>query len=138
MDALLDTVLPFAQQTLEKYGAFHPIGAVMKNDGEISLVAGVPESPQAVSADVVEMLIAGMSQRAVNREIRASVVCFDGRVIPPGVTEQVDAICVHLEHVSDEHVAVFLPYRKKLFGKLTYGELFASPLDPRVFAATAF
>lgn len=137
LDALLNAVLPFAQQTLAKHGELYPVGAAMNVDGQVGLIAGMPESEHPESQQIIEMLVAGLHDRALKREIRASVVCFDGRVVPPGATAKVDAICAHLEHESGEYAAVFLPYRKGLLGRLKYGELFASRLEPRIFASTA-
>jgi hypothetical protein len=41
-----------------------------------------------------------------------------------------------LEHESGECAAVFLPYHKALFGRLKYGDLFASRAEVRIFAGT--
>jgi hypothetical protein len=35
LDELLDTLLPFAQQMLQKHGEFFPFGAAMTSSGEI-------------------------------------------------------------------------------------------------------
>jgi len=40
MDALLDSLLPFAQQQLAKHGEFLPFGSVMTTAGDVTLVAG--------------------------------------------------------------------------------------------------
>lgn len=133
LDALINAVLPLAQQMLAKYGEFYPIGAAVNVEGQPGIVGCMPESDHPEAEEVIDMLTTELQAEARNHEIRASVVCFDGRAIRPGETAQVDAICAHLEQDSGECVAVFLPYRKEISGQVTYGELFAGPLTPRIF-----
>ena len=133
LDALLNAVLPVAQQMLGKHGELHPLGVSMKTDGQIGLVAGMPESEHPPSQQVIDLLVAGLQEQASKGEIRACVVCYDVRVVPPGETGKVDAICAQLEHESGECAIVFLPYRKGLLGRRKYGDLFASRMNPQVF-----
>jgi hypothetical protein len=58
----------------------------------------------------------------------------DVRVVPPGASAKSDAICAQLEHANGEAVDVYLPYKKHWLGRFTYGEIFASARDARVFA----
>lgn len=62
---------------------------------------------------------------------------MDVRVIPPGESKKVDAISAQLEHQTGEAVNVFLPYQKKLFGSIKYGEIFASPGERRIFSPSS-
>jgi len=133
LDALLNAVLPFAQQMLAKHGEFHPVGASMNKQGEVALAAGLVDSEHPQAHEVIDMLVAGFREHASKSEIRAAVVSYDSRVVPPGGAAKTDAICAQLEHESGECVTVFLPYRKGLFGRLKYGEIFASPAEGRMF-----
>src|SRR5262245_60157078 len=126
LDELLNAVLPFAQQMLGKRGQFHPVGASMRTDGEVALAASLPDEEEPTAQSVIDLLVEGLRKQALARQIRAALICYDGRVIPPGNVAKTDAICAQLEHESGECVAVFLPYRKTLFGQLKYGDLFAS------------
>jgi len=136
LDALLNAVLPFAQQMLTKHGESYPFGAIVNRGGEIALVAaGGSEHPG--SQDVIDILVGGFRAQAATSTIRACVVCYDGRVIPHGGTHTVDAICARLEHESGESVAVFLPYHKESFGRVSYQELIASKVGPQVFNTSA-
>jgi hypothetical protein len=135
-DALLDAVIPFAQQMLTKHGEFYPIGATMAPDGTVALAAAHPESEHPASQEVIDLLLDGFRQQAAQREIRATVVCYDGRVTPPNQTEKVDAICARLEHESGEAIAVAMPYQTGMLGRLNYGELLAVELIPEVFVTT--
>lgn len=118
LDELLNVVLPFAQQMLGKYGEFHPIGASMRTDGEVALAGAQPDEERPTAVSVIDMLVAGLRERVLNGEIRAAVICYDSRVVAPGMTSKTDAICLQLEHQSGECVEVFLPYSKILFGRL--------------------
>lgn len=136
LDALLNAVLPFAQQMLAEHGEFYPIGSSMDMDGEISLAAVKSPSEQPASQEVIDALLERFRARASEGSIRACVVCYDGLVRPPGQAEKVDAICAWLEHESGEAVSVFLPYQKAGVGRVTYGEIFASALAAQVFNRT--
>ena len=133
IDALLNAVLPFAQQMLGKYGEFYPIGASMNAAGEVGLVGVMPESEHPEAQEIINLLLAQLVKDAGKHEIRGSVICFDGSAIPPGESAKRDAICAHLEHESGICVAAFLPYRKEISGQVTYGELFAGQLKPQIF-----
>lgn len=127
LDALLNVLLPFAQQSLKKQGEFYPFGALIDNDGNPECVMAQPtgiKHPQ--SQEIIDTLTAGFRDKISQDGLKATGICFDGKVIPPGQSGKSDAICFKLEHVSGEAVDVFVPYRKGLFGKIKYDALFAS------------
>lgn len=125
LDSLLDALLPFAQQQLEKRGEFFPFGASMGVDGKIAYVAAQLHDEQPPSQEVIDVLVSGLQRSAESGELRAAGVCLDVRTIPPGSSEKTDAICVRVER-QGEAVAIYLPYRKPRLGKTKYGELFAT------------
>ena len=135
LDELLNVVLPFAQQMVGKHGEFRPVGASLSEEGEVVLAAGLPDAAAATAENAIETMIARFREQASRGEVRATVICYDSRVAPPGQTTKTDAICALLEHESGECTTVFLPYRKSWFGGLKFGDLFASPADARVFLA---
>jgi hypothetical protein len=55
-------------------------------------------------------------------------------VTPPEGTKT-DAIGFFIEHQDAEPVQVLLPYSRKRFRGVSYGELFAVPGERRVFGA---
>jgi hypothetical protein len=125
-DELLNVLLPFAKKMLAEYGSFHPFGAVMESDGKSRMVGAKVEGnefPKAV--DLIQILEAEFHKNAEEGTIKASGICFDVRVIPPGGQEKTDAVQVNLEYVGGETFAVFLPYKKSIFKKISYGELFS-------------
>ncbi len=133
MDALLNAVVPLAQQMLGKYGEFYPLGASMTHDGAVGLVGVMPESEFPQAQEIIDLLLDQLHEDADQHAIRGSVICFSGSAIPPGEPEKRDAICAHIELESGMCAAAFLPYRKEISGQVTYGELFAGNLKPQIF-----
>lgn len=133
LDQLLNAMLSFAQQTLSKRGAFHPFGATVKTDGEIAMAAALESSTVLPSPQLLQMLADGMRSQVAAGEVRAAGVCADVRALKPGETTKTDAIHCGLEHVTGESVDVFVPYRKRWFGRIEYGEIFASARALQIF-----
>jgi hypothetical protein len=92
LDDLLNALLPFAKQMLEKYGEFIPFAAVMSSTGEIASVAGDIGNEHPDSQEVIDFLTGVFQRQALAGEIKACGICIDSRVIPPGQTEKTDAI----------------------------------------------
>lgn len=95
------------------------------------------EAPDATVQDLIALMEKGFEAAAKAGEIRALGLCIDSRVVPPGETAKFDAICCSLEHECGEAGEVFLPYRKGLFGRLKYGEIFAIAAAPKTFDPNA-
>jgi len=134
LDQLLNALLPFAQQMLREHGEFHPFGGSMQTDGTISMAgAKVDGTDHPKAVDLIQLLEAGFQKNAEQGKIKASGVCFDVRVIPPGKQDKTDAIQANLEHIEGQAVSIFLPYKKGLFKKVTYGKLFATPAQHKIF-----
>jgi len=133
LEKLLNTLLPFAQQMLSKYGEFYPFGATMSPDGQVNCVATHDGAERPESQKIIDMMTQTFGQKAKAGEIHAAGICMDIRTIPPGQTERTDAICVCLEHQSGEAVDVCVPYKKGLFKRFKYAALFASRRTPQFF-----
>ncbi len=110
LDGLLNSLLPFAQQELEKLGEFFPFGAFVTTEGETKLLAADalagerPDSPSIISM----LLTEAQNKRG---ELRAVGICSDVRATGS------DAIKVDLEHSEGTALAVLLPYTQKRFGR---------------------
>ena len=134
LDNVLNAILPFAQQMLAKHGEFYPFGSTMTNDGEIvAQGAALEGNDHPASRPLIELMTQAFRKQALAGQIRAAGICYDVRTTPPGQTAKTDAICVALEHNTGQCVNVFVPYKKGWFGKVQYGELFASKRDPQIF-----
>ncbi len=132
LDDLLDAMLPFAHQMLDKNGEFFPFGAAMGRDGKITMVAGDAVSEHPPSEQVMETIRRGMRRK--REECLAVGVCYDVSVRATADTQSTDAICVSLEHRDGMAVDVFEPYLKR--GKaMDYGALFAQPGQRVVFGS---
>jgi len=129
LDAILDTLIRFAQQQLAKRGAFHPFGASVLLSGEINLDAVYEEGQQFQV--MIDVLVDGFRSR--RHEYSVIGICFDARVIDPNTGEKTDAIAVSLEGVNDDAVTVYLPYSRSRFRGMKYGEIFATAGERQVF-----
>ncbi|MFO0874139.1 MAG: hypothetical protein U0575_09230 [Phycisphaerales bacterium] len=136
LDNLMNALLPFAQQMLAKHGEFYPYGSTMTTGGEIVSQAAYDGDDHPQSQPLIERMTQAFRAMAASGEIRAAGICYDVRTIPPGQTEKTDAICLGLEHQTGQSVSVFLPYKKGWFGKIRYGELFATRRDAEIFVQT--
>ena len=134
LDELLNALLPFAQQTLDRYGEFLPFGASIDSLGEIRLAAGHTEDERPPSQEVIDLLVEGFRQAAGRNELRAAGICLDVRVVDPN-GEKTDAVCARLEHESGETIEVYLPYRKPRRGKIKYGDIFAAAGSRAIFGS---
>jgi hypothetical protein len=130
LDDLLEAMLPFAQQMLDKHGEFFPFGAAMLREGKVALVAGKTESAQPPSVEVIELIRAGM--RSKQAEYLAIGVCYDVRVRTAADSPPTDAVCVSLEHRDGMVADVFQPYTKR-GKKIEYRELYAQRGRKTVF-----
>jgi hypothetical protein len=122
LDELLDLVLGFAHQELDKHGEFFPYAAAIRDSGEPELIAALPAEggDRPASADVVDACLEALA--AKRERTQASAVVSDVR------TTEGDAIRVELEHAEGHAIEVFLPYTKNPSGEsIDYGELYAQP-----------
>lgn len=133
LNNLLNAILPFAQQMLAKHGEFYPCGSTMKTDGQIVAEAVYDGNEHPPSQQLIDMLTQIFKRQAAAGQIRAAAICYDVRTIPPGQSQKTDAICVDMEHQSGQCARIYLPYKKGWFGKIQYGELFATRRDAEFF-----
>ena len=127
LDALFNTLLPFAQTMLREDGEFYPFGAVMTSSGEIRHVGAKMEGyDHPPSQPLIDLLTETFKKQAEKGELRAAGICYDALTVPPGEDKKMDAVCCCLEHYSGETVDVFVPYVKTADGHIEYGKIFAA------------
>jgi hypothetical protein len=131
-NALLELLMPFAEQMLAQNGEFFPFGASVNREGEVSACATYDGTETPASEEVIAMLVQGFRDEARNGKTRATGICYDGRIVQEGKT--VDAVIVSLEHVSGSATKTCVPYTKGIFGKYRFGELIAGVDEPKIFA----
>jgi hypothetical protein len=134
---MLEFLVEFAKLMLTQEGEFFPFGAGMKNDGDMTSLGADTGHDRATSRDLIALLHSYLVERASAGEIKASGICMDVRVEPPGSSAKTDAICVELEHRAGETVHVFVPYVIHSPGEVSYGEVFATPGEQVIFLPVA-
>lgn len=121
-EALLNEVLPFAEQMLGNYGEFLPYAGAVRPSGEVVSISGYDGREHPPSKDVIDLLVHGLREGAAAGEYLATALVYDVRVTPPSASEPTDAIAAELEHRDGYTVTVFFPY------ELTDGQpVLASP-----------
>jgi hypothetical protein len=131
---LMDAVLPFAEQILQRNGEFFPYGGALRTTGEIVKLAGYDGSEQPPSADVIRLLKQGFIQGAKSGKYKATALVYNVRVVLPSSGEKSDAIAVSLNHRDNYSLIVFFPYQLNA-GKIAFGEVFAQKGGADVFPA---
>ncbi|HWA38977.1 MAG TPA: hypothetical protein VG873_14055 [Burkholderiales bacterium] len=126
-ELLLDAVIPFAEQLLQRHGEFFPFGASMALDGRIAMVAAHEGSGRPPSQALIDALTQRFRTEAIAGRLAATAIAYDARVTPPGESSKVDAVIVRIDHQGDYSVEVVFPYklgpdRKPAFGKVFAGK----------------
>ncbi|MFI5126375.1 MAG: hypothetical protein ACHQJX_06080 [Candidatus Acidiferrales bacterium] len=132
-EKLINALLPFTEQMLQRYGEFYPHGGYMRQDGEVVLLgAQDSDSDHPKSEDLICILRDSLRQVAGAKACKAVAIVFDVVVNLPEPQRKGDAIQVCIEHEDGYAAEVFFPYQIA-DGKLVYGETFAQKGDPRFF-----
>ena len=111
-EALLNEVLPFAEQMLCNYGEFLPYAGALRPSGEVVSIGGYDGQEHPPSKDVIDLLANGLREGAASGEYLATALIYDVRVTPPSASEATDAIAAELEHKDGYSVTVFFPYER--------------------------
>ncbi|HEV8563722.1 MAG TPA: hypothetical protein VGR41_02290 [Actinomycetota bacterium] len=130
MDVLLGFLVPFAKQALERNDGFSPFGASMAPDGELQAVGGYEGAGEPTAAEVFELIVHGLRERAKQGALLATGVCVDVQLteqeFPLGVR-------VELEHRDGDPITCVLPYRRGDDG-YEFGEMLAFEGERSTFA----
>jgi hypothetical protein len=131
-EALTNMLLPFAKDMLSKQNGFFPFGATISTDGTL---AGTMADPgdQKESSAIVELMARAFRSQAAEGKVRATGMCMDVKTVPPGESQKVDAIRIHLEHREGQAVEVVVPYGKGWFGSIKYREPYMLPGECEIF-----
>ncbi len=123
-EALLDKLLPFAEEQLKKHREFYPFAAVLLMDDSVETTDYFDGNEHPESKYIIEKLQQIHKKLASEGKIKASGIAWNA-----GVTsvdgKPTDAIIVSLEHKDDYSVIVGEPYKIGFFKKVTFGNLFA-------------
>ena len=133
-EALMSSVLPFAEQMLTAHGEFIPFGGAMKADGKVVSAAGYNEDEHPQSIDVIRLMKTGFVEAARRGEYKATVIVYNVKVTIPLTEEKSDAIVVSLNHRDNYSILVLFPYRIDN-GHLVIGTAFAQRGGEDIFQA---
>jgi hypothetical protein len=128
LDGLLNAVLPFAEQSLGKYGEMFPFGAAVSSGGQLEMMAADPgQGDQPPSTEILNLLYQGARESAGTR--RAVAFVADVRI------EDGDAIRVELEHREGTSLALVIPYTRSRFRKtISLGQMSGGVGESRIWS----
>ncbi|MEC8848053.1 MAG: hypothetical protein VYB93_02090 [Pseudomonadota bacterium] len=93
VEEVMNSMLSFGTEMLEKHGEFFPYGGAMTPSREVVSVAGYTGEEQPPSQEVIELLRAGFREAAERGEYKATGL-YDVRVTPPESDSKTDAIAI--------------------------------------------
>jgi hypothetical protein len=132
IEQLLNYLLPFAEEKLNRDGQFYPYAAIVAADGELeSVMAAEGDDP-----DVSDLLLAlhqELRDRAAEGSIRASGIAADVTLTDPDSGETRDAVQVELDHAETDAVDIYVPYESAADG-VKFGERVAADGSAPVFS----
>ena len=137
LQALIDSLLPFAQSLLSKHGDFHPFGAIMASDGGVQWIAAATGEESPSGQIPIDMTTESIKAMAAAEEVRAATICYDARTIPPGATAKADVIAFSLECLLGESIGAFLPHESGDDGEIEYGEMFVTQKARQFFSSAS-
>lgn len=132
--ALIGSVLPFAEQMLTTPGAFIPFAGAIRADGQIVSIAGYDENEHPHSTNVIALMKDAFVAAARRGEYKATAIVYDVRVTLPSAEEESDAIAVSLNHRDNYSVVVLFPYKID-GGELIMGTVFTQEGEADIFPA---
>ena len=133
IEAIAQPLFHFSEQCLRKIGNFLPHGAVLTTKQQVELVGAMPKSKDgySTSVEVLPVLHDAIRKQAMEKSILAVGVAENVTITPQGESTT-RAVKVLVEHQCGLTVALYLPFRKKLFRRLSFGEIFSIPAQPEV------
>jgi hypothetical protein len=129
--ALATPLFEISEKFVASRGSFLPHGGALAENGEVVLVAGAPPSDWTNSTEVLPLIHAGLRVSVRERLCTAVAVAESVTVTPPG-QRPTTAIKVLFEHRRGLCVAMYLPFKKKVFGGYSFGPPFTVPATPEV------
>jgi hypothetical protein len=127
LDNLLNVLLPFAKQQLEKSNSFYPYAAQVEN-GQVIMVNVHLGEEYPDSNLLIDQLDAIFSEAAESGKIQAAGICLDATISDVD-RDKTDAIQIDLEHKNGESLRIYVPYVRKADWEIVYGELFTQSKD---------
>jgi hypothetical protein len=124
-----------SQVFVRRRGAFLPHGAVLTTNRNVRLMMAAPDNLEQDLVSTIEVLPnlhEALRQAASEEAVCALAVCEDVRISTDGESET-RAIKVLIEHQRGLCIALYMPFRRRVFG-YSFGEVFATSAKPEVKA----
>jgi hypothetical protein len=132
---LLDALLPFGQQMLDRYGEFFPYAAVVGGDGVVTLVGGDIGDDRPNPTALLEFLFQALRKQVQENACRAAGLCVNVTVVDPRSGQKGDALRFVFEHSAGEAAEIYFPYRKRFLRGHQFEKPFAQKSEPRIFGS---
>lgn len=148
IDHLAKALLASARTVLAASKALPPFGAEMLPDGEVitrcthghvgaTRARGAPvhrsDGDRGDAKSAVASFEREFRTKADGGEVRAVAICASVTTPSPDSAKKVHAICVSVEHESGEAIDFYCPYRRRWFGRFSFGVVFWQSRRPRIF-----
>jgi hypothetical protein len=121
-----------------KRGAFLPHGAILTNSTQVQVVNFAPEDFETRKVNAEEIL-PGLHE-ALRKEAKSEGVIAVGVAEDVTITldsgERTRAIKVRFEHKKGLTVALYLPWKRKLFGGIQIGDPITIDVQPEILPWT--
>jgi hypothetical protein len=130
-----NALFDLSERLLRENGNFLPHGFVLNDEGKDTLVGAIGDngSGMSTSTTTLPLLHEGLRKQAESGRVRAIGVAENVTITPTGGSTT-KAIKVLFEHREGLCVALYLPFKKKLFGGYETGTPFTVPAAPEVKA----
>jgi hypothetical protein len=132
-EELLNAIMPFAKQMLEKQGEFYPVGAATLSNGKIVMVSARENDHHPSPQILIDDLLATFRIAAKSGKYKATAIVANILARPPGEAKKINAISVYLDHMSGYSVQVVFPYRITPKNEVILSKPFASSGHRNVF-----
>ena len=135
VSAVASRLFDLSEKLLRESGNFLPHGLVLNDEGKDTMVGAVEDNGSGMSTSTVTLplLHQGIREQVTTARARAVGVAENVTITPPGGNATM-AIKVLFEHREGLCVALYLPFKKKLFGGYQMGTAFTVPAEPEVRA----
>jgi hypothetical protein len=133
IEAVAEPLFGASEMFVRKRGGFLPHGAVLEAGGQVRLMMAAPDDLDAPTspAEILPRLHAALRADARDHDLAAIAVCEDVTITPAG-QKSTKAVKVLVEHRRGLTVALYLPWKRKLFGGHVFGQVMALEAKPEV------
>jgi len=133
--AVAKPLFELSERLLREHGNFLPHALILNDEGNDTMVGALEDngSGKSTSTATLPLLHQGICKQVAAGRARAVGVAENVTITPHGGSAT-KAIKVLLEHREGLCVALYLPFKKKLFGGYQVGAAFTVPAEPEVKA----